>query len=148
MNTGDEIELLHHESGAWRIVTSSFAGTLVTGWVGGFSEFAVVRHAAPTGVANAPRPPSVILRPAYPNSFNPMTRIEYALQAPGRVTLDIYDVAGRLVTRLSDGSRPAGEYVASWDGRNGKGQRVASGVYFLRLASDDATLVRKITLVR
>jgi flagellar hook assembly protein FlgD len=47
--------------------------------------------------------------------------------------LAIYDVRGGLIRTLESGNRTAGEHIARWDGRDGRGELVASGVYFYRL---------------
>ena len=71
----------------------------------------------------------------YPNPFNPETWIPYQLATASDVTITIYDVRGNLIRRLDLGHQPAGAYygrgsAASWDGRNDRGESVASGVYF------------------
>lgn len=63
----------------------------------------------------------------FPNPFNPKTTIRYTLPVEGRVVLSIYDIQGRLVTKLIDKVQPAGYYAWSW------GEGIASGVYFCRL---------------
>ena len=66
----------------------------------------------------------------YPNPFNPHTRIAYSLPEPADVTISIYDVNGHLVRHLVSGQKAAGVHFAKWDGRNDKGNKVVSGVYF------------------
>ena len=80
---------------------------------------------------------------AFPNPFSPdlrgdVTRIQYSLSRPARVTITIYDFAGVLVTTLIDhafrqGGLNRGE---NWDGRNGKEKQVANGTYFYRIETD------------
>jgi hypothetical protein len=84
-----------------------------------------------------------------PNPFNPTTRIAFDLAAEGRVTLRIYDVAGRMVRALLDEVRPAG-YGKSiiWDGRDGTGRRVASGIYFYRLETHHVESTRKLVVMK
>ncbi|MFO7610182.1 MAG: FlgD immunoglobulin-like domain containing protein [Candidatus Krumholzibacteriia bacterium] len=84
----------------------------------------------------------------YPNPFNPMTSIEYSLPRSGRVTLDVYDVAGRRVVRLVDAVRAAGPHAETWTGLDQAGNPAPSGTYFYRMTSGDRTLVRKMSLVR
>ncbi|MBN1561624.1 T9SS type A sorting domain-containing protein [candidate division KSB1 bacterium] len=69
----------------------------------------------------------------YPNPFNAATRISFHLPKAAPASLDIYDVSGRFVTSLSQGTLDAGEHVAIWDGRDISGAAVASGIYYCRL---------------
>ena len=83
-----------------------------------------------------------------PNPFNPSTRIAFFLPEPAHVTIDIYDVQGRLVSRLVDGLVPRGEQVVDWNGDNSFGRPVGSGVYFCRLTTGREVLTRKMLLLR
>jgi hypothetical protein len=83
-----------------------------------------------------------------PNPFNPTTMIEFGVAFTGAaVRLDIFDVTGRRIRTLVDGSRSAGVWRESWDGRTNNGSRVSSGVYFYRLRVGDAEFTRRMTLV-
>jgi hypothetical protein len=56
---------------------------------------------------------------------------------------------GQEVARLVDEVRPAGRYEVVWEGRNGRGQAVASGVYVYRMTSSTGfAAVRRMTLVK
>jgi len=88
------------------------------------------------------------LRGAYPNPFNPTTKIAYTSARAGHVTLAVYDVTGRLVRTLVDGHVGVGEHVALWDGRGDDGVRVASGVYFARFSGDEVVDTTKLMLVK
>jgi hypothetical protein len=102
----------------------------------------------PTDVDATPRPRQLALE-NYPNPFNPSTTIRYALPAPAKVTLAVYDVSGRLVrTIVRDVARPAGVFEAMWDGTDSSGQPVASGVYFYRLQAGPESLTRKAVLLK
>jgi hypothetical protein len=85
---------------------------------------------------------------AYPNPFNPLTRIEYALAEPGRVALRVYNLAGRRVATLVDGPVTAGEHIAVWDGRTEGGRRAASGVYFVRMEAPGYEATRTMVLLK
>ena len=74
---------------------------------------------------------------ARPNPFNPLTTIEYSLSSPGRVSVRVYDLAGRIVRTLADRGGEAGEHKIVWDGTTDSGARVASGVYFVRMEAAD-----------
>jgi len=89
---------------------------------------------ATTGADGADLPTRFALHQNTPNPFNPATRVRFDVPAPGgRVLLAVYDVSGRLVRTLVDGAVGPGIRNAVWDGRDDRGARVASGVYFCRL---------------
>ncbi len=69
----------------------------------------------------------------YPNPFNPETRIEYHLPQPSEVKLVIYDIKGQVVREFVQEMKPAGYHHVIWDGRNGSGQKVATGIYIYRI---------------
>jgi hypothetical protein len=83
-----------------------------------------------------------------PNPFNPTTRIRFYLPKQARVTLDVFDVSGRLVIRLLDGVQPAGENSVVWMGRDKRGVPAASGIYFYRLRAGGYAGTRKMILLR
>ena len=96
-------------------------------------------------------PEKSALLPNYPNPFNPETWIPYQLATPSDVTLTIYDMHGGAVRRLEVGHRAAGIYqhrnrALYWDGRNGDGESVASGIYFYTLTAADFTATRKMLI--
>jgi hypothetical protein len=84
----------------------------------------------------------------FPNPFNPETVISLSLDKPGDVTLSVYDILGRTVTTLYHGYLPTGQHQFRWNGTDGNGQGVASGVYFYRLSSDQISLTRKMALMK
>ncbi|MBM3321706.1 MAG: hypothetical protein FJY73_13670 [Candidatus Eisenbacteria bacterium] len=92
--------------------------------------------------------PRIVLT-CLPNPFNPATTIRFDLPEERRVSLRIYDLAGRCVATLVDGERrTAGTHEAGWDGRNEQGRQSASGVYFAHLDAGPDTRVTKIILLR
>ena len=102
-------------------------------------------------------PPGVVKRdallPNYPNPFNPETWIPYQLAAASSVRIHIYDSMGQQVRTLDIGRQPAGTYhtrnrAAYWDGRNEQGERVATGVYFYRLETEDLTATKRLVIVK
>ena len=84
----------------------------------------------------------------YPNPFNPNTSISYALPSGSNVSLNVYDIRGRLVRTLVDERKPAGSYNLMWDGTDELGRKVSSGVYFYRMQSGDFTQTRKMVIVK
>ncbi len=102
-----------------------------------------------TAVTEPVIPRSYALYQNVPNPFNPMTTIRYDVPAGGGdVTLRVYDVAGRLVRTLVDGTEGPGEKTVTWNGSNDRGQIVASGVYFYRMTSESFTKTRKMLLMK
>ncbi len=89
----------------------------------------------------------------YPNPFNPETWIPYQLSADSDVTISIYSVHGTMIHQLTLGNQPAGSYLtrdkaAYWDGRNGAGELVSSGVYFYMLKAGDFLATRKMIILK
>ena len=89
----------------------------------------------------------------YPNPFNPETWIPYRLAEDAFVTLTIYDGSGRVIRTLDVGHRIAAVYESRskaiyWDGRNGLGEQVASGVYFYHLSAGDYSATRKMLILK
>ena len=90
----------------------------------------------------------VTLYQNYPNPFNPDTGIRYYLPRRGPVTLDIYDLTGRLVARLVQGEQAEGYHLARWNGRTGNGIPAASGAYLSVLTTREGSVSKKMILVR
>jgi hypothetical protein len=84
----------------------------------------------------------------YPNPFNPETVIRFALPHRAHVILKIYSVLGELVRTLLDELESAGHYSVAWDGRDVRGEAVASGVYFYQLQAGNKVLTNKMLLVQ
>ena len=89
----------------------------------------------------------------YPNPFNPETWIPYRLAEDALVTLTIYDGAGQVVRTVDVGHQIAAVYESRskaiyWDGRNGLGEQVASGVYFYHLSAGDYSATRKMLILK
>ena len=89
----------------------------------------------------------------YPNPFNPETWIPYRLAEDAFVTLTIYNQTGQVVRTLEVGHQIASAYenrskAVYWDGRNGLGEGVASGVYFYHLSAGDYSATRKMMILK
>ncbi len=79
------------------------------------------------------RPEAFALEQNAPNPFNPSTTIGFAIPEAGHVRLDVYNVAGQLVTTLRETTMSAGQHAIVWNGTDRAGRVVASGVYVYRL---------------
>ena len=101
----------------------------------------------PTAVAEDKHAPASALVAAAPNPIAGFAKIRFILPAEGWARLAIYDVAGRRVRTLAEGTFPAGPHVANWDGRNDRGAPLPAAVYFGRLESRGAVLRTKVVLL-
>ncbi|MFH1978528.1 MAG: T9SS type A sorting domain-containing protein [Candidatus Aenigmatarchaeota archaeon] len=93
-------------------------------------------------------PTSFSLNQNYPNPFNAGTVISYQLTQGGDVKLEVFDILGRNVATLVNGSQPEGTHQVSWDGTDRYGKAVASGMYFYRLQTASLTESKKMTLLK
>ena len=99
------------------------------------------------------RPAETVLLANYPNPFNPETWIPYHLATSTDVKIHIYNAQGVLVRALTLGHQSAGYYTsrsraAYWDGRNALRERVASGIYFYQLQTDELSPLRKMVILK
>ena len=85
---------------------------------------------------------------AYPNPFNPTTKISFKLPQSGHVLMKIFNLRGELVRTLVDEVRPVGENSVVWDGTSNSGASVASGVYFYEAHYLNQVVVNKITMIK
>jgi hypothetical protein len=82
-----------------------------------------------------------------PNPTTAGARLTFALARAGRVRAAIFDLAGRSVRTLADGPLPAGGQALRWDGQGDDGRAVPAGVYFVRVATPEGSLLRRIVRV-
>ena len=88
------------------------------------------------GVTEAGRRPNALnarLLQNRPNPFQSVTAVRFQVPGPMHVSLKVYDVSGRTVGTVVDGTRTAGLHEVVWDGRDDGGRNLATGVYFYRL---------------
>jgi hypothetical protein len=83
-----------------------------------------------------------------PNPFNPSTEIDFALPKSAFVTLKVYNILGQEVITLVDKNLPAGTYRVRWDGTNGSGRSVSSGVYFYRIQTGNYLHTKRMLLLK
>jgi uncharacterized delta-60 repeat protein len=86
---------------------------------------------------------SFTLKQNYPNPFNPITSIEYTISITEPVKLQIYDIAGNVVSVLVDEEKHPGVYIVHWNAA-----KLASGMYVARLAAGDLTICKKLLLIK
>ncbi len=93
-------------------------------------------------------PETFVLEQNYPNPFNPGTSIRYEISRAAHVTITVFDALGRTVRTLVDRAISAGAHSTVWNGRDRRGSRVASGLYFYRLEAGDFQQTAKMLLVK
>jgi len=93
-------------------------------------------------------PQTFSLAQNYPNPFNARTVIKYSLPKDSKVEIAIYNILGRKVKTLVNEHQQAGYKTVVWDGKNQKGNEVASGVYFYRITADDFVQSKKMLLLK
>ena len=84
----------------------------------------------------------------FPNPFNPTTTIEYALEKPGFVSIDIYNIKGEVVDNLYSGYRKEGTYREIWNGESKLGGKVSSGAYFYQISQEGSRETKKMILLK
>jgi hypothetical protein len=99
----------------------------------------------PLGVSdpNSGIPTDFILEQNYPNPFNPSTVIRYAIPSKSFVTMDVFDVSGRIIKTLISETKTAGNYEITFNG-----QGLSSGVYFYKISAGSFTETKKMILVK
>lgn len=117
------------------------------------SEYAINIHGTSVGVDNHGDPDTPVLDhtvqlSAAPNPFNPVVEVKATMPRAGHVRTSIHDARGHEVRVLHDGVMSAGESRWVWDGRDGTGRKLASGVYLIRLVTPERELRKTVTMVK
>ena len=97
---------------------------------------------------DAYQPMKFALHQNYPNPFNPTTQIQFEVAKAGKTTMVVYNVLGRQVRTLVNSELPTGKFTVVWNGKNNTGRMLSTGIYFVRMISDDFVSVKKMTLLR
>lgn len=84
----------------------------------------------------------------YPNPFNPETTISFAIQNPGHVSLDIYNLKGQKVKTLVNENKTSGRHDIVWNGKDENNSNVSSGVYFYKMRNGKYSSTKKMILMK
>ena len=90
-----------------------------------------------------PIPNNFTLSQAYPNPFNPVTQIQYAIPEDIHVELIIYDILGRQIAELVNTKQQAGYHKILWNGNQN-----ASGLYFVKMTAGNYISTQKLMLIK
>ena len=134
-------------------LTHSLQGTTIYNWrveavnavgPGEWSDVWRFRTETPSSVVQTETTPSEFrLRQSYPNPFNPATTIEFSIPEEARVFLAVYDLLGRQIRVLVNGTMNAGTYRIVFDG-----SELPSGVYFYRIIAGGHVETKRMQLIR
>jgi hypothetical protein len=151
-----EISFPHPYGSAWNIETSDYDGDGdidIAASLQYSDSVAIVTNRVYDDVKNDPgddlsSPGHFAVKQNYPNPFNATTNIEFSLQKSVFVELSIYDILGRKVRTLVSEHLSSGNKSVVWDGKNERGEDVASGIYFYRIEAGEFTDSKKMVLVK
>jgi len=93
-------------------------------------------------------PSKFTVLPAYPNPFNPSTTITYGLAGDSHVSINIYDLSGKLISTLQSSEQTQGWHSIIWNGTNQQGENVPAGIYLSRIISNNNTKTTKFMLLK
>jgi hypothetical protein len=144
-NAGQSLSWSVQMPAGWTQVYGSVQ-SIGSGYAG--SPFSTELMVTPTGVAAVITPSPYMLFANAPNPFNPRTTLSFELPKDGHARLEIFDAQGRRVRLLMDSAVAAGRHQVDWDGRDGDGRELASGVYIYRLEAGDYRRAMRMTLIR
>ena len=91
-------------------------------------------------------PKFLTLAQPFPNPARTRLNVSYALPRQTRVTLKLYDIAGKLVNTLANSEQRPGYYHVNWNRTDARGRSVPAGVYFCTLAAEGQRFSRKVVL--
>ncbi|MFO8144483.1 MAG: T9SS type A sorting domain-containing protein, partial [Candidatus Syntrophosphaera sp.] len=85
----------------------------------------------------------------YPNPFTDVLKLDYTLNAPAEVLLEVYNIKGQLVKRLISESKISGKYNSTWTGMDESGSMVTNGVYIMKLSVNGrVTSLKKVSHIK
>lgn len=88
-------------------------------------------------------PQTIVLNPAYPNPFNPVTTFTFSIEKTRTTSLQVFDITGRLIETLLDEHLNSGEHEFIWNASN-----QPSGVYFVKLSNEESIQTQKLILLK
>lgn len=131
------------ENGCWGVYKFPSGKIMASDMVTGLYVIKTTLNLTGVNNNNGSIPLNFSLKQNYPNPFNPSTTIAYELPKNSNVTLKVYDALGKQVGLLADNYEDAGSHVINYDA-----SRLATGIYFYRLAAGGFTDTKKMILVK
>ena len=93
-------------------------------------------------------PKDHILHQNYPNPFNPLTSLRYDIPNDGLVNITVYDMMGRIVKTLVNGSQTAGFKSVQWNATNDRNESVSAGLYLYTIQAGEFRQSKKMVLLK
>ncbi|RKZ29864.1 hypothetical protein DRQ33_08410, partial [bacterium] len=107
----------------------------------------VILHVV-SGINEFRKPDVVSMGTPYPSPFNSATQIKFTIPFEQDIRLDVCDITGKCVRELFTGRISSGEYNLQWRGIDNDGDNLPSGVFFIRLTSDDGVHICRTAIIR
>ena len=147
INAGSEI---YH---AYNVSPSNWGAVVdpdgIIHYLGNMEDLVEVQHVIEELLIDAEKPAvQFFLDQNYPNPFNGTTQIRYKIAEEAEVEIFIYDVKGREVKMLENGSRTAGTYTVYWDGRDRNEKQVSSGPYYYQVNFGSEVITKKMIYIK
>ena len=126
-----------------------FASGFLSGDEPAFGLFAALEDGTVLGLETGSLSNGLTLNPifelnqSYPNPFNPSTTISFQIKEFSDISINVYDINGRVVANLFDGFKSVGEYSINWNAEN-----IPSGTYFVNMNTNSFTSTQKIMLLK
>lgn len=143
----------NNSDAATSIAVDNLGNVFVTGTSEGLRtsyDYATIKYVQTQGIEEKHEPLSAnrLMLEAKPNPFESQIIIRYSLPANGKVSLQIFDVSGRLVKTLVDELQNPGVYRINWNGTDDRGKKAEQGVYFYILKFIDTKLEKKMLMLK
>lgn len=141
------LRLMRRELSSWIEVPATYTGGNLNAEMSGSGDYQIALADYPADV-RPDLPSSPILISAYPNPFNGSVSISIRLSEAGKFVAGIYDLSGREIRTWDAATEAGSARTIVWNSDDHSGRLVASGLYFVRVTSDDNVRSTKLLLVR
>lgn len=137
---------------AYAIAVDSAGYVYVTGesfgGSGAYSDYVTIKYSQSTGIAEESTVGYASVMAVRSSIFRNEAEIEYTLVKPDKVSLQIYDIQGRLVKTLVNNKWQNGNYRVRWESKDDHGRQSPAGVYLVRLITSNNSITRKIVKIK
>jgi len=134
---------LEELSGLWTIIAYDNVNSTMA-----LDTFSLTIDGAELGINLEVLPEVFALHQNYPNPFNPITQIKYDLPEDALVSINIYDLMGRIVSNLVSSQQNAGYKSIQWNATNNQGQPVSAGLYLYTIQAGEFRQTKKMVLLK